>query len=1507
MNAGRSGAIGAMASPLLDIGEGAVYDIYGNPVRAAAGLPVDVPDTIPPEIVSATYDNSTGLLSLIFSEPLNHTATDHSGLAVLGSSGNITLAAAADRGIPDDDAIAATLGPDQRGMVGASPVLRASRGAVTDVSGNQIEPVTVPVGLSANVPPTVDAGPDLGIPEGAIVSLNGTASDADGDILSYRWSHGPVLAVQFDDPSSPSTSFTAPQVNATTALTLTLAVSDGNATTSDSLVLTISDIPDNHPPEVEAGPDLGIPEGAIVSLNGTASDADGDILSYRWSHGPVLAVQFDDPSSPSTSFTAPQVNATTALTLTLAVSDGNATTSDSLVLTISDIPDNHPPEVEAGPDLGIPEGAIVSLNGTASDADGDILSYRWSHGPVLAVQFDDPSSPSTSFTAPQVNATTALTLTLAVSDGNATTSDSLVLTISDIPDNHPPEVEAGPDLGIPEGAIVSLNGTASDADGDILSYRWSHGPVLAVQFDDPSSPSTSFTAPQVNATTTLTLTLAVSDGNATTSDSLVLTISDIPDNHPPEVEAGPDLGIPEGAIVSLNGTASDADGDILSYRWSHGPVLAVQFDDPSSPSTSFTAPQVNATTTLTLTLAVSDGNATTSDSLVLTISDIPDNHPPEVEAGPDLGIPEGAIVSLNGTASDADGDILSYRWSHGPVLAVQFDDPSSPSTSFTAPQVNATTTLTLTLAVSDGNATTSDSLVLTISDIPDNHPPEVEAGPDLGIPEGAIVSLNGTASDADGDILSYRWSHGPVLAVQFDDPSSPSTSFTAPQVNATTTLTLTLAVSDGNNHHLRLAGPDHLDILSYRWSHGPVLAVQFDDPSSPSTSFTAPQVNATTTLTLTLAVSDGNATTSDSLVLTISDVPDNILPTVDAASLNGTDMAVDTTPPVLTLNGGAKVQVTKGVTYVDPGYTAVDDMDGNITDMVMVTGSVNTDAAGSYTLSYDVADRAGNAAVTQNRTVTVAADDIPPVITLKGQQTMNVEGRAAYVEPGYTATDREDGDLTANVTVTGTVNTTKTGTYRLHYDVTDSSGNVATRQVRTIQVVDVTPPTITLAGQTNMTIQVNSAYADPGYAATDDYDGDLAARVVVAGTVDTARIGTYTLHYDVSDSSGNQAVQQSRTIQVVDVTPPTITLAGQTNMTIQVNSAYADPGYAATDDYDGDLAARVVVAGTVDTARIGTYTLHYDVSDSSGNQAVQQSRTIQVVDVTPPTITLAGQTNMTIQVNSAYADPGYAAADDYDGNLAARVVVAGTVDTITIGTYRLHYDVTDSSGNAATRQVRTVHVVAVTPPMIALSGSSTVTVPFGSVYSEPGYTATDPEEGDLTASVVVTGTVDTSKTGTYTLYYDVSDSFGNKAVQQTRTVRVADVTAPTIALAGQTGMTIRVNTTYADPGYAATDDHDGDLTARVTVTGTVDATKIGTYTIYYDVSDSSGNRAVQLVRTVHVADIPDPQAGLPEVVKRYDANRNGVIDHQEWLVAVNDYANSELTTQEIQAIASARS
>ena len=130
--------------------------------------------------------------------------------------------------------------------------------------------------------------------------------------------------------------------------------------------------------------------------------------------------------------------------------------------------------------------------------------------------------------------------------------------------------------------------------------------------------------------------------------------------------------------------------------------------------------------------------------------------------------------------------------------------------------------------------------------------------------------------------------------------------------------------------------------------------------------------------------------------------------------------------------------------FQDPGAAARDRCDGDLTASIQVTDKASGDV---HTLTYTVTDKAGNAA-TATRRVTVR-DIVAPVITLSGQRELFVPLGGAYQEPGFTAQDDADGDLTASVTRAGTVNTASPGVYTLTYTVTDKAGNTATatRQV----------------------------------------------------------------------------------------------------------------------------------------------------------------------------------------------------------------------------------------------------------------------------------------------------------------------------------------------------------------------------------------------------------------------------------------------------------------------------
>ena len=424
----------------------------------------------------------------------------------------------------------------------------------------------------------------------------------------------------------------------------------------------------------------------------------------------------------------------------------------------------------------------------------------------------------------------------------------------------------------------------------------------------------------------------------------------------------------------------------------------------------------------------------------------------------------------------------------------------------------------------------------------------------------------------------------------------------------------------------------------------------------------------------------------------------------------------------------------------------------------------------------------------------------------------------------------------------------------------DANGNNALQVIRTVDVVDTTPPVITLVGANPQVIEVGSAYVELGATALDNYDGDITGSIIIDATaVNATVVGLYAVTYDVVDANGNNAVQVIRTVDIVDTTAPIITLVGANPQTIEVGSGYVELGATALDNYDGDITGSIVIdSSAVNTAVVGSYSVTYDVVDANGNPAVQVTRTVDVVDTTIPAITLVGSNPQVINVFSPYVELGATALDNYDGDITGSIVIdSSAVNTAVVGSYSVTYDVVDANGNPAVQVIRTVDVVDTTAPIITLVGANPQIIEVGSGYVELSATALDNYDGDITGSIIIDASaVDTNTVGSYPVTYDVTDANGNTANTANtmiRVIRVLDTNIPVITLIGANPQTIEINSTYVELGATALDLHDGDITASIVIDATaVDIAVVGSYPVIYDVTDSEGNSATQVVRTVDV-------------------------------------------------------
>lgn len=235
--------------------------------------------------------------------------------------------------------------------------------------------------------------------------------------------------------------------------------------------------------------------------------------------------------------------------------------------------------------------------------------------------------------------------------------------------------------------------------------------------------------------------------------------------------------------------------------------------------------------------------------------------------------------------------------------------------------------------------------------------------------------------------------------------------------------------------------------------------------------------------------------------------------------------------------------------------------------------------------------------------------------------------------------------------------------------------------------------------------------------------------------------------------------------------------SGAVEVTLEYGSDYADPGATALvrgtlfckNGFFADAA--VQTDGTVDTGKIGTYTISYRAEFLGLTSTAQ--RVVHVVDTTAPVIRLDGEKEISLYVGDAYTEPGYTAWDDCDGELTQAIEVVLEEDIIT-------YTVTDKAGNTATTQ-RTIVWNLPETPRILLEGGAVFNMNAGEKYVEPGFTVACAGEQDLASSVTVSGKVNIYVPGSYELTYEVTDGKGNTA-SVVRTVVVSAVPQPEIVV-----------------------------------------------------------------------------------------------------------------------------
>jgi len=419
----------------------------------------------------------------------------------------------------------------------------------------------------------------------------------------------------------------------------------------------------------------------------------------------------------------------------------------------------------------------------------------------------------------------------------------------------------------------------------------------------------------------------------------------------------------------------------------------------------------------------------------------------------------------------------------------------------------------------------------------------------------------------------------------------------------------------------------------------------------------------------------------------------------------GITLKNDGRPPVISLIGEAVIRVEKssaGKCWTEVAkqtYKAIDPTEGDLTSSVVVTTDLDCTIPGTYYAAFNCTDAAGNKATEVIRKIIVVLDKTAPALSLLGKDTFLIEQCDVVTIPGAVATDLTDGNLTSNIIVSGSVDNSTVGDYKVTYSVSDAQGNLATK-VRLVRVVDTKRPGIYSRGKrivnnTIVPIQIGSLFVDD-VTSFDTCNGSTSVNKVPGynNMVNTLVRATYPMTYYSTDIHGNKAVEDGFTInyKVDDYIAPEITLNTSDTVIHDVNNYYSSQAVSVYDNFYASSKISVEKKGKVNPFVLGLYVEQFTATDESGN-TVTKNRYVKVVDRIAPSI-------ITTAVNVCAGTPFWAMSevaveDNYYSNDELFPLVkihSHNVNIWVAGVYYINYEVTDPSGNKSQIMMRPVFV-----------------------------------------------------------------------------------------------------------------------------------------------------------------------------------------------------------------------
>ena len=642
--------------------------------------------------------------------------------------------------------------------------------------------LTVVGDAPANPAPTISGSPATSVVAGTMYSFTPTASDPNGDPLSFTIRNRPTWATF--TPTNGRLQGTPPAAGSGRYADIAISVSDGTTTVALApFSIAVALAAANTAPEILGDPMTSVEAGSAYAFVPTANDPDGDSLAFGIGGLPPWA-SFDTATG---ALTGTPPAAGTFANVVISVSDGKASAMLApFSITVTAAASNTRPQISGTPATTATQGVAYSFQATATDADNDPITYTIANRPAWATF--NASTGLLQGTPGANHVRTYSNIVIGVTDGKAAVQLP-AFAIAVAAANGAPVISGTPATTATVGTQYSFQPTATDADNNTLTFSITNRPTWATF--NTSNGRLLGTPTAANLGAFANIGISVSDGQVTSAlPAFTITVS-APPNAAPVISGTPATSTVVGTQYTFQPTATDADNNALTFSITNRPSWATF--STTTGRLQGTPAAANVGSFANIVISVSDGQASAALAAFAISVGAPANTAPTISGTPGTSAMVGTQYAFQPSATDAQNNALTFSITNRPTWATF--NTATGRLSGTPGAANVGSFANIGISVSDGLASASlPAFSISVSPAP-NVAPTISGTPATAVMQGTQYSFQPTAVDANGDVLTFSIVNKPAWATF--SAATGRLEGTPGAANVGTTTGIVISVSDG--------------------------------------------------------------------------------------------------------------------------------------------------------------------------------------------------------------------------------------------------------------------------------------------------------------------------------------------------------------------------------------------------------------------------------------------------------------------------------------------------------------------------------------------------------------------------------------------------------------------------------------------------------------------------------------------------------------------------------------